>query len=48
LDGVDNGPGSDHHCTFQGWERIEGQCDKPYARETNRIFRSEKHEIKRG
>lgn len=35
----------DHHCTFQGWERVEGQCDFPWARETNRAFRSERHEI---
>lgn len=43
----DKGLGEDHHCTFQGWEQVEGQCDFPWARETNRTFRSERHEIKR-
>lgn len=37
-----------HHCTFQGWEEVEGQCDFPWARESNRSFRSERHAIKRG
>jgi thymidylate synthase (FAD) len=37
----------DHHCTFQGWEQVEGQCDKPYARESNRAFKSKVHSIKR-
>lgn len=37
----------DHHCTFQGWEQVDGQCDFPWARETNRTFRSERHQIKR-
>jgi flavin-dependent thymidylate synthase len=36
-----------HTCTFQGWEQVEGQCDFPWARESNRTFRSERHEIKR-
>jgi flavin-dependent thymidylate synthase len=36
-----------HHCTFQGWEQVEGQCDFPWARESNRSFRSERHQIKR-
>lgn len=35
-----------HHCTFQGWEEVTEQCDFPYARETNRIFRSDRHVIK--
>jgi thymidylate synthase ThyX len=35
----------DHHCTFQGWETVEGQCDFPWARETNRVFRSDRHRI---
>jgi flavin-dependent thymidylate synthase len=35
-----------HTCRFQGWEQVEGQCDFPWARETNRTFRSERHEIK--
>jgi thymidylate synthase (FAD) len=34
-------------CTFQGWEQVEGQCDRPEAREDNRTFRSKKHEIAR-
>lgn len=25
-------------CTFQGWENVEGQCDKPMARQSNRVF----------
>lgn len=36
-----------HACTFQGWEEVEGQCDFPWARETNRTFRSERHAIKK-
>lgn len=36
----------DHKCHFQGWERVEGHCTFPWAKEDNRIFRSEKHEIK--
>jgi flavin-dependent thymidylate synthase len=36
-----------HHCTFQGWEQVEGQCDFPWARESNRSFVSERHQIKR-
>lgn len=35
-----------HACTFQGWEEVEGQCDFPWARESNRTFRSERHGIK--
>lgn len=34
-----------HHCTFQGWERVEGQCPFPWARETNRSFKSKLHSI---
>jgi thymidylate synthase (FAD) len=34
-------------CTFQGWEQVEGQCDRPEAREDNRTFRSKRHEIAR-
>lgn len=37
-----------HHCTFQGWEQVEGQCPFAWARETNRSFRSQHHEIGRG
>lgn len=36
-----------HHCTFQGWESVEGQCAFPWARESNRAFRSEHHRIER-
>lgn len=35
-----------HTCMFQGWEEVEPQCDFPWARETNRQFRSERHNIK--
>jgi flavin-dependent thymidylate synthase len=42
----EGGPNA-HHCTFQGWESVEGQCDFPYARESNRIFRSEHHRIEK-
>lgn len=42
-------PGArDHTCTFQGWEEVEGQCDFPWARESNRTFRSERHAITKG
>lgn len=41
------GPGAQHHCTFQGWEEVDEQCDFPWARETNRTFRSKHHSIKR-
>jgi hypothetical protein len=34
-----------HHCTFQGWEHVEPQCDFPWARESNRSFKSQHHEI---
>jgi thymidylate synthase (FAD) len=36
-----------HTCTFQGWESVEGQCPFPWARESNRSFRSEHHRIER-
>lgn len=36
-----------HHCTFQGWESVEGQCPFAWARESNRSFRSEHHRIER-
>jgi len=39
-------PALAHTCTFQGWEEVEGQCDFPWARESNRTFRSERHAIK--
>lgn len=25
-------------CTFQGWENVEGQCSKPWAKQSNRTF----------
>jgi thymidylate synthase (FAD) len=28
-----------HACTFQGWEKVDEQCDFPWARETNRTFK---------
>jgi thymidylate synthase (FAD) len=34
-----------HTCTYQGWESVEGQCDFPWARESNRTFRSDRHQI---
>jgi flavin-dependent thymidylate synthase len=37
----------DHHCTFQGWESVEHQCPFPWARESNRSFRSKHHRIER-
>lgn len=36
-----------HHCTFQGWENVEGQCPFPWARESNRAFRSQHHRIEK-
>jgi hypothetical protein len=40
-------PGANaHHCTFQGWEEVEGQCEFPWARESNRSFKSKLHTIK--
>jgi hypothetical protein len=34
-----------HHCTFQGWEEVEGQCPFAWARETNRSFMPAHHKI---
>lgn len=34
-------------CTFQGWEQVEGQCDFPQAKESQRTFVSKRHQIKR-
>jgi len=39
--------GLSHHCTFQGWESVEGQCPFPWARESNRSFKSKAHAIER-
>lgn len=47
-DGVPvNGEKYAHHCTFQGWESVEHQCAFPWARETNRSFRSQHHRIEK-
>lgn len=35
----------EHHCTFQGWEDVEGQCDFPWARQEARTFKPEFHRI---
>lgn len=50
---LDSGPrytdeATAHHCTFQGWEQVEGQCPFPWARESNRAFVSKHHSIGRG
>jgi flavin-dependent thymidylate synthase len=37
----------EHHCTFQGWENVEGQCDFPWAREEARTFKPAHHKIER-
>lgn len=37
----------DHHCTFQGWEDVEGQCDFPWAKQEARTFKPEFHRITR-
>jgi flavin-dependent thymidylate synthase len=36
--------GLPHKCTYQGWERVEGQCDFTWALEENRTFKSTKVE----
>lgn len=36
-----------HHCTFQGWEDVEGQCDFPWAKQEARTFKPEFHRISR-
>lgn len=41
---IDGGEG-DHHCTFMGWESVDGQCDFAWARDTNRSFQPEHHQI---
>jgi Thymidylate synthase complementing protein len=35
----------EHHCTFQGWESPEGQCDFPWAKDEARTFKPEFHQI---
>lgn len=42
---IDGGPG-EHHCTFAGWEQVEGQCNFEWARESNRSFQPKLHSIK--
>lgn len=34
----EKGPELQRHCTFQGWENVEGQCDLPWAKQSNRTF----------
>jgi len=41
------GESQDHHCTFQGWEDVEGQCDFPWAKQEARTFKPEFHRISR-
>lgn len=36
-----------HHCTFQGWEDVEGQCDFAWAKHEARTFKPEFHRISR-
>lgn len=36
-----------HHCTFQGWEEVEDQCDFPWAKEEARTYQPAK-ELKIG
>lgn len=36
-----------HHCTFQGWEDVEGQCDFSWAKHEARTFKPEHHRITR-
>lgn len=45
---IENGEAAAHACTYQGWESVEGQCDFPWARESNRTFRSTHHRIEKG
>lgn len=37
----------EHHCTFQGWEDVEGQCDFPWAKHEARTYKPEAHRISR-
>lgn len=36
--------GHPHMCTYQGWEKVEGQCPLTWAREDNRVWKSSKFE----
>jgi len=38
---------AEHHCTFQGWESVEGQCDFAWAKEEARTFKPTHHKIER-
>jgi len=40
-------PKFSHTCTYQGWESVDEQCAFPWARESNRSFRSERHGIRK-
>ena len=33
-----------HMCTYQGWEKVEGQCPFIWAKEDNRVWKSSKFE----
>lgn len=37
-----NGALLPHKCTYQGWERVEGECNFPWALEVNRTYKSTK------
>lgn len=45
LVGEAEGVTVEHHCTFQGWESPEGQCDFPWAKDEARTFKPEHHRI---
>lgn len=36
--------GQPHMCTYQGWEKVQGQCPFTWAREDNRVWKSSKFE----
>jgi thymidylate synthase (FAD) len=38
----------EHHCTFQGWESPEGQCDFSWALDEARTFKPQHHAINKG
>jgi thymidylate synthase ThyX len=40
-------PRTHHTCRFPGWEAVEPQCTFPWARDSNRQFRSQHHRIER-
>jgi flavin-dependent thymidylate synthase len=43
----ENDPSTHHTCRWQGWESVEHQCNFPWARESNRSFKSKHHSIER-